>query len=183
MMPFLIHSKATSAKKELLVILGVIGVLLVLPPIVLVSMTNARALINTKDDDNVSLYTDPAYSGDLYDYGNCTYWVAMRRIQVNQPIPENWGNAAAWALNARLSGYIVDHTPTQYAIMQIPNVANGLGHVAFVENVDPDGTWRISEMNVVGFDEVDYKAMPATAAENFSFIHLQLSAQTFSGKK
>ena len=43
--------------------------------------------------------------------------------------------------------------------MQIPNVDNGLEHVAYVESVDPDGTWHISEMNVVGFDEIDTKAI------------------------
>jgi len=40
-----------------------------------------------------------------------------------------------------------------------------------VESVDPDGTWHISEMNVVGFDGVDYRAMPAAAAKGYSFIH------------
>jgi surface antigen len=70
-------------------------------------------------------------------------------------------------------GYKVDHTPTQHAIMQIPNVDNELGHVAFIEGVDADGTWHISEVNVVGFDEIDNKTMPASAAAGYSFIHEQ----------
>lgn len=173
MMPLLLRRKAASAKKELLLIFGVIGVLLILPPIVLVSMTNASALIDKdgRSTSDVYLYTDPAVAGDLYDYGNCTYWAAMRRIQIGEPIPENWGNAADWMTNALFSGYKVDQTPTKYAIMQTPLGANGLGHVAFVESVDPNGAWHISEMNVVGFDEVDYKAMPAAAAKSYSFIH------------
>jgi surface antigen len=171
MIPLLLRSKAKSAKKELLLIFGVIGFLIILPPIVLVSMTNASALINTGGKDDVTLYTDPAYPGDLYDYGNCTYWVAMRRAQIGEPIPNTWGNAATWAVRAMFDGYVVDHTPSTHAIMQIPGVANGLGHVAFVESVDTDGTWHISEMNVVGFDEVDYTVMPATAVRYYSFIH------------
>ena len=173
MIPLLLRRKAASAKKELLLIFGVIGVLIILPPIVLVSMTNAKALIGTDGNgtSNVYLYTDPAVSGDLYDYGNCTYWVAMRRILVGEPIPENWGNAADWMTNALFSGYKIDQVPTKYAIMQTPLGAGGLGHVAFVESVDPDGTWHISEMNVVGFDEVDYRTMPPSAAKNYSFIH------------
>ena len=162
-------SKAKKGWKELSLVLGVLSILIILPPIVLVSMTDAKALMD--NTSGVSLYTDPAVAGDLYDYGNCTYWVAMRRIQVSDPIPENWGNAADWGLNALLSGYKVDQNPSKYAIMQTSVGANGLGHVAFVEGVDPDGTWHISEMNVVGFDEVDNKAMPASAARYYSFIH------------
>ncbi len=46
-----------------------------------------------------------------------------------------------------------------------------LGHVAFVERVDADGTWHISEMNVIGFDKVDYQTLPASAAARYLFIH------------
>jgi len=61
--------------------------------------------------------------------------------------------------------------PSKGAIMQISNVDHGLGHVAFVESVDPDGTWHISEMNVVGFDEMDNKAMHTSSATDYNFIH------------
>ncbi|HET8992083.1 MAG TPA: CHAP domain-containing protein, partial [Candidatus Saccharimonadales bacterium] len=112
-----------------------------------------------------------SYPGDYYDWGNCTWWVSIRRSQVSEPIPNNWGNAATWAYYAAQQGYTVDHTPSFGAIMQISGVDNGLGHVAFVESVDPDGTWHISEMNVLGLDVVDYKGMPASAAANYNFIH------------
>jgi surface antigen len=55
--------------------------------------------------------------------------------------------------------------------MQISDVDHGLGHVAFVESVSLDGTWNISEMNVLGLDVVDYKSMPASAAADYNFIH------------
>lgn len=112
-------------------------------------------------------YTGPI--DDEYAYGNCTYWAAERRAQTGRPVPNTWGDAVDWAGNAAADGYLVDNHPTQGAIMQTP--AGGLGHVAFVEGVDPDGTWHISEMNVVGFDEVDYRALPASAAAGFAFIH------------
>jgi peptidoglycan endopeptidase LytE len=57
--------------------------------------------------------------------------------------------------------------------MQISNVDGGLGHVAFVESVDPDGTWHISEMNVLGLDIIDYKAEVSSDALNYNFIHLK----------
>ncbi len=112
-----------------------------------------------------------SYPGDNYAPGNCTYWVFARRAQVSEPIPNTWGNAATWAPRARDDGYHVDHTPTQYAIMQTADSAHGLGHVAFVEDVKPDGSWDISEMNVLALYIVDHKNMPASAAANFNFIH------------
>lgn len=119
----------------------------------------------------VSVLGGFTFPGDKYAPGNCTYWVYARRAQVGEPIPNTWGNASSWAANATLEGYLVDHTPSQYAIMQTSYVDNGLGHVAFVESVNSDGTWNISEMNVLGLYIVDHKAMPASAAARYNFIH------------
>ena len=56
--------------------------------------------------------------------------------------------------------------------MQISTVDNGLGHVAYVTDVDPaSGAWTISEMNVQGLDIIDLKTYPASAAADFNFIH------------
>jgi surface antigen len=156
-----------SLKKEVCIALAVIVFLLAMPIIALLSVTNVAALVSSA----VSIYDGPTYAGDTYAFGNCTYWVFMRRTQINEPIPNNWGNAATWATNATSDGHIVDHIPSYGAIMQISDVDHGLGHVAFVEQVDADGTWHISEMNVVGFDEVDSKAMPASVAVGYNFIH------------
>jgi surface antigen len=49
--------------------------------------------------------------------------------------------------------------------------AGPLGHVAFVENVAPDGTWTISEMNFKGWDEVDSRTMKSKMAADYNFIH------------
>ena len=95
----------------------------------------------------------------------------IRRYQIDDQIPDNWGNATDWAYNARADGYMVDHHPTPGSIMQLSGVDYGLGHVAFVESVDPDGTWHISEMNVEGLDVVDDRAMSASAAADYYFIH------------
>jgi surface antigen len=119
----------------------------------------------------VAVLGNYTYPGDEYALGNCTYWVYARRAQVGELIPNSWGNASSWAVNATLMGYVVNHTPSKYTIMQTPYVDGGLGHVAFVESVDPDGTWNISEMNVLGLYIVDHKAMPASAAANYNFIH------------
>lgn len=109
------------------------------------------------------------YTGNKYAFGNCTYWAAQRRAQIGKPIPNTWGDAYLWAGRARRDGFAVDHTPTPGAIMQTSG--GGLGHVAFVESVDGDGTWHISEMNVIGLNQVDYRIMPARTAAYYNFIH------------
>jgi surface antigen len=166
-----------SFKSEIIIIFGVIIFIIVMPIVTLLSITNLSVLNNeVANSDNytkVSLYAGPRFSGDYYDFGNCTFWVSMRRAQVGKPIPNDWGNAATWATRAEEDGYKVDHDPTVSAIMQTPYVDNGLGHVAFVERVDPNGNWYISEMNVVGFDEVDYKIMSLSEAATYNFIHGQ----------
>jgi surface antigen len=165
MMPLLLKGSAVSFKKELWVVFGVLGVLVILPIISIVGVTDVSALA----ESGTSLYTDNANPKDTYDYGFCTYWAALRRIQVGQPIPNMWGNANTWDDNARAAGYFVDHTPAPNAIMQTD--AGPLGHVAFVESVGSDGSWTISEMNFKGWDEVDSRTLPATAAKQYNFIH------------
>jgi len=177
-------------KKELKVLLWVMIALIVLPALgmVVIAQTPATVLqkiFGTSDygptasasADNpapsgIAILGDFTYPGDNYALGNCTYWVFARRAQVGEPIPNNWGNADMWAFNAGNQGYGIDHTPTVNAIMQSSkDTIYGPGHVAFVESVDPDGTWHISEMNAIGLYIVDHKDMPASAAQKYNFIH------------
>jgi surface antigen len=161
----IITGASVSMKKEAMIVLGVIALLFALPIIALTSITNFGALA----DSGTQLYTDTAPVNDTYDYGYCTYWAALRRIQVGEPIPNTWGNANTWDDYARLAHYTIDHTPTQNAIMQTD--AGLLGHVAFVESVQPDGSLTISEMNYKGWDEIDTRTLSAADAQNYSFIH------------
>jgi surface antigen len=120
----------------------------------------------------VGLYEGPDVAGNTYAWGNCTYWVYALRLQAGDPIPTTWGNAATWAPRAAADGYTVDHIPSVGAIMQTPNSAGGLGHVAYVTAVDStNGAWTISEMNVKGLDVVDITTYPASADANYNFIH------------
>ena len=142
--------------------------LILLPVFALTAATNLRALASTA----VSIFLGPKIPADEYAYGNCTYWVALRRIQIGQPIPNTWGNAITWAQRAIKDGYLVDHTPSLDSIMQDPNALGGLGHVAFVEKVNNiNGDWTISEMNRIGWDEVDERVMPPAVAIKYNFIH------------
>ncbi len=155
-------------RKLIVIACSVLLLLIVLPIITLFASTNIGALSSSL----VSLFTSPKLSSDEYDYGECTYWAALRRIQIGLPIPNNWGNAIDWAKNAIKAGYLVNHTPSFGAIMQNPDAYGGLGHVAFVEQVNQsNGSWTISEMNRVGWDEIDQRTFSASSALKYNFIH------------
>lgn len=114
------------------------------------------------------------YNG--YDYGYCTWYVAERRS-----VPVGLGNASTWAVRARAMGMLVNSSPAAGAAVQTS--ASGLGHVAYVEEVLPDGSIWISEMNsrgqrhkndstpAGGWGVVNWKHIPAGQARSYSYIH------------
>jgi surface antigen len=169
MKPFLLMKASKSLKREVGIVVAIVLLLISMPMIAIMTLTHADS-VSTAD----SVYNVASYPGDDYAWGNCTWWVAIRRSQIGEPVPNSWGNAATWATRAQADGYLVDHTPAYGAIMQTPFVDNGLGHVAFVESVNENGSWTISEMNVKGLDVVDYKTLSAADAAGYNFIHTQL---------
>jgi surface antigen len=82
-------------------------------------------------------------SGSNFSYGQCTWYVASRRA-----IP--WGgNAGTWFASAQYFGWHSGHTPVAGAIM-VSFEGNSAGHVAYVEKVNTDGSFTVSEMNYNG---------------------------------
>jgi surface antigen len=155
-----------SFRNEIALVLVTVIVIISLPVLTLVSVTNVEALASP----GVTLYSGPTSTADTYDFGNCTYWAALLRQQAGHPIPNSWGNANTWAIRAQAAGYTVDNSPVAGAIMQ--TTAGQYGHVAYVESVSPtDGSWTISEMNYKGWDEVDTRTLPALGAADYNFIH------------
>jgi surface antigen len=85
-----------------------------------------------------------------FPYGQCTYWADYRYHQVTGHYVPWRGNADAWASGARQFGWNVSSKPHLHAIIVLqPGVqgAGWLGHVAFVERVNPDGSVYTSNMN------------------------------------
>ncbi len=94
-----------------------------------------------------------------FDYGYCTWWVANRRS-----IP--WrGNAYLWWWNARPFGFAEGSTPRPGAILVMGiSGTSPQGHVAYVESVNPNGSFVVSEMNWWGvpgggWNRVDYRTV------------------------
>jgi len=97
--------------------------------------------------------------GNGFSYGYCTWWVAHKRY-----IP--WrGNAAQWWWNARPFGFAEGATPRAGAVMVMGiSSTSPQGHVAYVESVNPDGSFVVSEMNWWGvpgggWNRVDYRTV------------------------
>ena len=91
------------------------------------------------------------YPGTGFPVGWCTYYVATWRNVT-------WrGDAGWWYENARAQGYAVGSTPKVGAIMV--TWESYLGHVAYVQAVNADGSWTVSEMNYVAFDVIDWRTI------------------------
>lgn len=87
--------------------------------------------------------------GNRYAFGNCTWYVYERRLQLGRPVGSFWGNARSWAAYGGAAGYTVNGTPAPGAVMQ--DSSGYYGHVAVVESVNPGVSVTITEMNAYRF--------------------------------
>ena len=94
-----------------------------------------------------------------FAYGYCTWWVAHKRY-----VP--WrGNAAQWWWNARTFGFAEGSVPRAGAIMVMGiSGTSPQGHVGYVESVNANGSFLVSEMNWWGvpgggWGLVDYRTV------------------------
>jgi len=101
--------------------------------------------------------------GDHFPYGQCTWYVASRR-----PIP--WeGNAGDWFAAAQALSWPTGQMPQPGAIMV--TWESWYGHVAYVEKVNPDGSWVVSEMNYAGWGAVDQRTIKPGQVPLIGFIY------------
>ena len=98
-------------------------------------------------------------TGNGFAYGYCTWYVANKRY-----VP--WrGNAAEWWWNARAFGYAEGSSPRVGAIMVMGYSGTSPdGHVGYVESVNGNGSFVVSEMNWWGvpgggWGRVDYRTV------------------------
>ena len=98
-----------------------------------------------------------------FAYGYCTWYVANKRY-----IP--WlGNAIDWWPNARAYGQPEGQVPKVGAVMVTRE--SGYGHVAYVETVNGDGSWTVSEMNFVGWNQVSGRTIHPGQVPLVGFIY------------
>ena len=103
------------------------------------------------------------FASNRFGWGWCTYYVASRR-------DITWaGDAYQWFANAQSQGYSVGSSPETGAVMV--TWESGLGHVAYVESVNPDGSWLVSEMNFAGFGVASQRTIRSGQVPLIGFIY------------
>lgn len=113
------------------------------------------------------------YGGNGYIRGYCTWHVANRRAAVGNPLPSNLGNASSWYRNAIANGMAVGYEPRQYAVLWHvdTSIAGGLGHVGFVERINPDGSILVSDMNYPRYGQITTRTIQPSEFGNYRFIY------------
>lgn len=113
-----------------------------------------------------------AQAGNRYSFGNCTWYAYNRRAQLGRTVGSFWGNASSWAYAAASAGYTV--TRGNPGVGDVMQNGGGAGHVAVIENIYPDGSIRVSEMNYYGYgggwNIVSYRTVDAGSVGAYSFI-------------
>jgi LysM repeat protein len=99
-----------------------------------------------------------------FPFGQCTYYVATK-----VPIPWH-GDAWTWYGNAQSAGWAVGSTPRAGAI-QVTWESPVFGHVSYVESINPDGSWLVTEMNYVGWGVVDQRTIRPNSVKLIGFIY------------
>ncbi len=132
-----------------------------------------------------------------FDNGQCTQWAASKRPDIVQrgvtalvarEIAARQGQgmgdwtAKNWPRYAAMAGIPTGHTPQAGAIMALaPGVLGAspaYGHVAYVESVSRDGSFRVSQMNAPILGSVTYATFTAADAQlsGVTFIYRSASA-------
>jgi surface antigen len=127
----------------------------------------AKATASAPKTASTVLHGTATYGFNGYDYGYCTWWVAVLRQRAGNPVPTNLGNAATWAVRAAAYGLPTGSTPRVGAA--VVTSTRGAGHVAYVTAVNGDGTITISEMNHAGWNKTDTRTL--TAEANFRYVY------------
>jgi LysM repeat protein len=104
------------------------------------------------------------FNNSKFVYGQCTWYVASRRY-----VP--WtGDAWMWYANARAMGFAEGMVPEPGAIM-VDWESVYYGHVAYVEQVNLDGSFVVSEMNYRAWDVIDTRLLTVKQIPLIGFIY------------
>lgn len=110
------------------------------------------------------------YGYNGYSYGYCTWHAANRRAATGRPVPANLGNAISWYSRAQGAGFGVGSVPQAGAVVWHARLG-GLGHVAFVESINADGSANVSDMNYPSWGRVTYRTISPAEFGAYRFIY------------
>lgn len=121
-----------------------------------------------------------------YPFEQCTWWAALRREQLGQPVTEFMGNGGSWADSARRQGWLVESTPRLGDVISYKPGTLGsssiAGHVSVVEQINDDGSIWVSESGTGWFKTVNAPVITRLSAkalmdnrQGLRFIHASRS--------
>ena len=116
--------------------------------------------------------------GSGYPVGQCTWYVYNRLVETGILTDTSGGygylgNGQNWVLSLAAKGWKTSSTPSVGAVVSTLGGFDGTyaiyGHVAFVEAVNPDGTFLVSECNYLGIqDRVHYRVLQNASYYTFA---------------
>lgn len=125
---------------------------------------------NLWEEVRLALTPDPM-ENNTYDNGECTYYVFDMVKNDGNMIEKSWRDAEEWAERAEADEYDVNDIPKEGAVLQTEE--GPIGHVAYIENVNDDGSIEISEMNLNTPHEVTERTIEHDNISDYSYIHPQ----------
>ncbi len=149
--------------------------------IILPGATRTQQITSSYSSSSTVTYRQPSYGYNGYDYGYCTWWVANERQKAGNPLPVGLGNASSWPYWAKVFGLSYGYSPRVGAAAVTST--SGEGHVAYVVQVNSDGSIWVSQMNssgqrslsdstpVGGWNVVSYRHWSASSANSFFYIY------------
>lgn len=126
--------------------------------------TTTRSTTSSRTSSSIQVDRRPGYVNNGYPYGWCTYYVATRR-----QVPTSMGNGGRWLSSAKAYGMSTGSTPVAGAIMVTSE--SWAGHVAYVESVNGNGTFTVSEMNYVGWGRISTRTVSIGSGFIKGFIY------------
>ncbi|GAK30743.1 surface antigen [Weissella oryzae SG25] len=123
-------------------------------------------------DDRTTTYPD-----NKYPFGQCTWYVYNRMKQTGHPLPwfsGDGGNGGYWGEVAKQQGFNVEaNKPHEGWAVSFKGGQFGAiapyGHIAFVEHVNDDGSFLVSECNVMnpGSGTISFREISSGQGLNF----------------
>lgn len=111
-------------------------------------------------------YLSPGNQYECCSNGNCTWWAWRMRPD----LPDSWGNAATWLNSAVQTDIPTGDEPVGGAIACFWGTEwPPEGHVAFVESVNPDGSFYVSEMGCDSWNCLHNSTYEVSEAQGFIY--------------
>ncbi len=151
---------------------GIISLIIIILAACGIILANEQSEQGLVADIKYHVLPDPM-ERNTYDTGQCTHYIFEKVKERGHMIESDWSDAEHWAENAEADEYVVNDQPETGAIMQ---TARGeIGHVAYIESVNSDGSIHISEMNLYEPHEVTERTIEAQNLNDYTYIHPKIN--------